>query len=57
MYDRKHDNSESQNIAWPDFKRSKNQQQQLDRLKAKLAEVEQSRLQPLSAADRTGKHR
>jgi choline-sulfatase len=52
MYDLKRDGSESQNIAWPEFKRSKNQQKQLDRLKAKLAQIERDRLQPLNAADR-----
>ncbi|HEU0114692.1 MAG TPA: hypothetical protein VFQ80_08445, partial [Thermomicrobiales bacterium] len=57
MYDLKKDKLETKNIAWPTFKRSKNQQKQLDRLTAKLAEVEHDRLQPLNAAARKGKKR
>ena len=46
MYDLKHDPLEVRNIAWPDFKRTKTQEKELARLKAKLAEVEATRLQP-----------
>jgi arylsulfatase A-like enzyme len=47
MYDLKHDPLEARNIADPDFKRTKKQEQALRRLKARLAEVEETRLQPL----------
>ena len=46
MYDLKHDKLETKNIAWPTFNRSKKQQQELDRLMNKLADVEATRLQP-----------
>lgn len=47
MYDLKHDPLEVRNIANPDFKRTRKQEQALQRLKARLAEVEETRLQPL----------
>jgi choline-sulfatase len=47
MYDLKHDPLEVRNIADPNFKRTKTQEKKLKRLKAKLAEVEETRLQPL----------
>jgi arylsulfatase A-like enzyme len=47
MYDLLQDPNEVRNIAYPDFKRSKQQEAELARLKAKLAEVERTRLQPL----------
>jgi choline-sulfatase len=47
MYDLKHDPLEVRNIADPNFKRTKTQEKELKRLKAKLAEVEETRLQPL----------
>jgi choline-sulfatase len=47
MYDLKHDKQELENIAWPDYPRSKKQNQELNRLKNKLADVEATRLQPL----------
>jgi arylsulfatase A-like enzyme len=47
MYDLEHDPLEERNIADPDFKRTRKQEQELKRLKAKLAEVEETRLQPL----------
>ena len=46
MYDLKHDPLEVRNLAHPDTRRTKKQQQAYDRLQAKLAEVEQTRLQP-----------
>ena len=46
MYDLKHDPLEVRNIAWPDFRRTQTQEQELARLRAKLAEVEETRLQP-----------
>jgi len=47
MYDLQKDPNEVQNIAYPDFKRTKQQEAELARRKAKLAEVERTRLQPL----------
>ena len=47
MYDLKHDPLEVRNLAWPGVKRTKNQQKAYQRLKAKLANVEKTRLQPL----------
>jgi choline-sulfatase len=50
MYDLKHDPEERHNIAHPQFKRSPQQEQQLQRLKKKLKAVEKTRLQPLASA-------
>jgi choline-sulfatase len=47
MYDLAQDPLERVNIAHPSFTPSQQQQAQLDRLKAKLAEVQSERLQPL----------
>ena len=47
MYDLADDPLETVNIANPDFSRSAEQEQELQRLTAKLAEVEVTRLQPL----------
>ncbi len=46
MYDLQHDPLEEHNIAFPDFPRTEEQEQALQRLKVRLAEVEQTRLQP-----------
>jgi choline-sulfatase len=46
MYDLERDPLEQQNIANPNFKRSKEQNKQFNRLQNRLAEVEQTRLQP-----------
>ncbi|MFN8591168.1 MAG: sulfatase-like hydrolase/transferase [Thermomicrobiales bacterium] len=48
MYDLKHDPLEVRNIAAPDAKRTKTQKRELARLQAKLADIEEKRLQPLS---------
>jgi arylsulfatase A-like enzyme len=47
MYDLEHDPLEIHNIAFPSFPRTQEQEEELARLKAKLAEVEATRLQPL----------
>jgi choline-sulfatase len=47
MYDLKTDPLEKTNLAFKGYKRSEAQEKQLQRLKAKLAEVEKTRLQPL----------
>ncbi|MGH2615608.1 MAG: sulfatase-like hydrolase/transferase [Thermomicrobiales bacterium] len=47
MYDLKHDPLEVRNLAAPGVKRNKKQEQAYRRLKARLAEVERERLQPL----------
>jgi choline-sulfatase len=47
MYDLKTDPEETHNIAHPGFKRTPNQEEQLRRLKRKLARVEKRRLRPL----------
>lgn len=47
MYDLAEDPLETVNIANPDFSRTPEQEQELQRLTAKLAEVEATRLQPL----------
>ncbi|MFN8590379.1 MAG: sulfatase-like hydrolase/transferase [Thermomicrobiales bacterium] len=47
MYDLKEDPLEMVNIAYRGYRRTPKQQAQLDRLRTKLAEVEQTRLQPL----------
>ena len=48
MYDLAEDPLEITNIAFPDYPRTPEQQAQYDRLRAKLAEVKATRLQPLS---------
>ncbi len=48
MYDLANDPLETTNIAFPDYPRTPEQQAQYDRLRAKLAEVKATRLQPLS---------
>ncbi len=48
MYDLAEDPLETVNIANPDFARSAEQEQELQRLTARLAEVEATRLQPLA---------
>ncbi len=48
MYDLKEDPLEKTNLAAEGFKRSKRQEEELQRLKRKLAKVEKTRLQPLS---------
>ena len=48
MYDLAEDPLETTNIAFPDYPRTPEQQAQYDRLRAKLAEVKATRLQPLS---------
>jgi arylsulfatase A-like enzyme len=48
MYDLKQDPLETRNIAAPNFPRTRTQEQELARLRAKLAEVEQTRLQPFT---------
>jgi choline-sulfatase len=47
MYDLKTDPLEQKNLAYEGHKRTPNQEKQLLRLKAKLAEVEKTRLKPL----------
>lgn len=47
MYDLKHDPLERENLAHPSFKRTKRQEEELQRLKRKLKRVEETRLQPL----------
>jgi arylsulfatase A-like enzyme len=47
MYDLQHDPLEIENIAFPAFPRTQKQEEELLRLKARLAEVEETRLQPL----------
>jgi len=47
MYDLQHDPLEEHNIAFPAFPRTEEQEAALLRLTTKLAEVEQTRLQPL----------
>jgi len=47
MYDLRTDPSESTNLAAPGYERTKVQEQQLRRLKRKLARVQKTRLQPL----------
>lgn len=49
MYDLKHDPLETENLAHPSFKRTRKQEEELQRLKKKLKAVEKSRLQPLQA--------
>lgn len=46
MYDLKTDPEETENLAHPGYERSPTQEKQLQRLKRKLARVEQTRLQP-----------
>jgi hypothetical protein len=48
MYDLKHDPLERHNIAYPDFKRTREQERQFLRLQRKLERVEKTRLKPLS---------
>jgi choline-sulfatase len=48
MYDLKKDPLERTNLAYKGHKRTREQQRQYKRLRAKLARVEQTRLQPLS---------
>ncbi len=48
MYDLKKDPLEKENLAAEGFERSKRQEEELQRLKRKLAKVEKTRLQPLS---------
>jgi len=48
MYDLAEDPLEITNIAFPDYPRTPEQQRQYERLRAKLAEVKATRLQPLS---------
>jgi choline-sulfatase len=47
MYDLEHDPLERENLAHPSFKRTKRQEEELQRLKRKLKRVEETRLQPL----------
>lgn len=47
MYDLKHDKLETNNLAWPGAKLNKKHRKELNRLKNKLAQVEETRLQPL----------
>lgn len=47
MYDLKTDPEETTNLAYPGYERSPVQEQQLQRLKRKLARVEKTRLKPL----------
>jgi choline-sulfatase len=47
MYDLKHDKNETNNLAYPGNTISKNHKKELNRLKNKLATVEETRLQPL----------
>lgn len=47
MYDLKTDPEERHNIAYPSYKRTPEQERQLKRLKARLARVEEKRLQSL----------
>jgi choline-sulfatase len=47
MYDLQHDPLERWNIAWHGHERTEHQEQELIRLKARLAEIEKSRLHPL----------
>ncbi len=47
MYDLKTDPEETTNLAYPGYERSPAQEQQLQRLKRKLARVEKTRLKPL----------
>jgi arylsulfatase A-like enzyme len=49
MYDLKNDPLEQRNIAAPSFPRNKKQNERLNRMKKKLAQVEATRLQPLSS--------
>jgi len=49
MYDLEHDPNEKTNLAWPTHKRTAEQERQFVRLRAKLAQVEATRLQPLAA--------
>ncbi len=47
MYDLKHDPLEERNIAWHGHERTEQQEEELRRLKARLVEVQRTRLQPL----------
>jgi choline-sulfatase len=47
MYDLQHDPLEKRNIAWHGHERTEHQEQELIRLKARLAGVEKVRLHPL----------
>ena len=47
MYDLRHDPLERWNIAWHGHPRTEHQEQELQRLKARLAEIQQTRLSPL----------
>ncbi len=47
MYDLEHDPLEERNIAWQGHERTEHQEQELKRLKARLAEVRSTRLQPI----------
>jgi choline-sulfatase len=47
MYDLRHDPNERHNIAYKGFKRTPTQEREYRRLRAKLAHVEKTRLQPL----------
>jgi arylsulfatase A-like enzyme len=47
MYDLKHDPLEERNIAWHGHQRTEHQEQELRRLKDRLAQVQRDRLQPL----------
>jgi choline-sulfatase len=49
MYDLQHDPLERWNIAWHDHERTDHQEQELQRLKDRLAEVQRTRLQPIAA--------
>ena len=47
MYDREADPSQATNLVWSGFTRDADQEAAFQRLTALLAEVEQTRLQPL----------
>ena len=53
MYDRRNDPNELTNIADPNYKRSRVEEEQMRRLKRKLARVQRDRLQPLPEAEGT----
>jgi choline-sulfatase len=53
MYDRRNDPNELTNLADPDYPRTPVQEEQMRRLKRKLARVQRTRLQPLSEAGAT----
>jgi choline-sulfatase len=47
MYDLEHDPLEERNIAWHGHRRTDHQEEELQRLKDRLAEVQRTRLQPI----------